>query len=64
MVSFNLAMFEMSGDERSKKAGGGAFASLAPPADGFFISGTSDPGYFTNFFFNLQLGRNITHMGC
>ena len=56
-------MFEMSRDERSKKAGEGAFASLAPPADGFFISGASDPGYITNYFFNSQLGRNITHMG-
>ena len=56
-------MFEMSRDERSKKAGEGAFASLAPPADVFFISGASDPGYITNYFFNLQLGRNITHMG-
>ena len=56
-------MFEMSRDEVSKKAGGGAFASLARPADAFFISGTSDPGYFTNYFFNLQLGRNITDMG-
>ena len=39
-------MFEMSRDERSKKAGGGAFASLARPADGFLslgplIKGTS-----------------------
>ena len=46
MVSFDLAMFEMSRDERSKKAGGGAFASLARPADGFLslgplIQGTS-----------------------
>ena len=56
-------MFEMSKDERLKKAGGGAFASLARPVDGFFISGTSDPGYFTNYLFNLQLGRNVTHMG-
>ena len=56
-------MFEMSGDERSKKAGRGAFPSLARPAGGSFISGTSDPEYFTNYFFNLQLGRNVTHMG-
>ena len=53
----------MSRDERSKNAGGGSFALLARPADGFLISRTSDPGYFTNYFFNLQLGRNITHMG-
>ena len=37
-------MFEMSGDERSNKAGGGAFDSPARPADRFFISGTSVQG--------------------